>query len=54
MRASIRAMQETAAIIHREQSIATVESEIVPVREIFRLQNADELKEAERRYLPTS
>lgn len=53
MRASIRAMQETAENIHREQSVAAVENEIVSVAEIFRLQNADELKEAEKRYLPT-
>lgn len=53
MRSSIRAMQETAETIHREQSVAAVENEIVSVAEIFRLQNADELKEAEKRYLPT-
>lgn len=52
MRASITAMQKTAATIYQEQSLASVEGEIVPVREIFRLQDADELKEAERRYLP--
>lgn len=52
VRASIKAMQETAARIHTEQSIAGVEGEIVPVKEIFRLQNAAELKEAEKRYLP--
>lgn len=53
MRASIRAMQDTAETIHREQSVEPVEAEIASVREIFRLQNADELKEAEKRYLPT-
>lgn len=30
-----------------------VEERVVPVAEVFRLQQADELKEAERRYLPT-
>lgn len=52
LRASIKVMQQTAARIHAERSIAGVEKEIVSVKEIFRLQNADELKEAEKRYLP--
>ena len=51
VRASIGAMQETAARIKAERSIASVQDDIVPVKEIFRLQGADELKEAERRYL---
>jgi phosphoenolpyruvate phosphomutase len=53
MRASIGAMQQTARRIHEARSLAPVENEIVPVKEIFRLQGADELKAAERRYLPT-
>ena len=52
IRASITIQQETAARIYRERSIASLESEIVPVKEIFRLQDAAELKEAEKRYLP--
>lgn len=52
LRASIKVMQQTAARIHAEHSIAGVEKEIVSVKEIFRLQNADELKAAEKRYLP--
>lgn len=52
LRSSIRAMQETAAAIHAARSLAPVETGIATVAEIFRLQNADELKEAERRYLP--
>ncbi len=52
LRSSIRAMQDTATTIHRNRSLAPVEDEIVPVKEIFRLQNAGELKEAEQRYLP--
>jgi phosphoenolpyruvate phosphomutase len=54
IRSSIKAMQETAARIHATQSIAELEADIVPVKEIFRLQNAAELKEAEKRYLPQS
>lgn len=52
LRSSITAMQKTAAVIHEAASLAPVENEIVPVAEIFRLQNANELKEAERTYLP--
>jgi phosphoenolpyruvate phosphomutase len=52
LRSSIKAMQETAAHIYRERSIAAIESEVVSVKEIFRLQNAKELEEAEKRYLP--
>ena len=54
MRASVLRMQEVAAQIQQQRSIATVESEIVPVKELFRLQNAAELKEAEKRYLPNN
>lgn len=53
MRASITAMQQIAARVFAEQSLASVECEIAPVKQIFRLQNASELAEAERRYLPT-
>jgi phosphoenolpyruvate phosphomutase len=53
LRSSVKAMQQTAAEIFHERSLRTVESGIVPVKEIFRLQNAAELKEAEKRYLPT-
>jgi phosphoenolpyruvate phosphomutase len=52
MRASIKAMQQTAAEILKTRSLATVEKKIVPVHEIFRLQNAQELRNAEERYLP--
>jgi phosphoenolpyruvate phosphomutase len=52
LRASIKAMQQTAAQIYQEQSISSIESQVVTVKEIFRLQNAAELEEAEQRYLP--
>lgn len=54
MRASITAMQQAATLINREHSLAGVEHEIATVKEIFRLQNAGELDEAELRYLPGS
>lgn len=52
LRASITVMQDTAARLYQEQSLMAVEPEIAPVKEIFRLQDADELKVAERQYLP--
>lgn len=54
LRSSITAMQQTAATLHREQSLVPVENEIAPVKEVFRLQNADELKQAELQYLPST
>lgn len=52
MRSCITAMQETAATVHRERSIARVESLVAPLSEVFRLQDADELAAAELLYLP--
>lgn len=52
LRASIKSMQEVAADIFKRKEIASVEEQIVSVKEIFRLQNADELKQAEKIYLP--
>jgi phosphoenolpyruvate phosphomutase len=52
MRASIAAMQATAAEVASSQNLLRVEDRVVPVAEVFRLQGADELKQAEKRYLP--
>jgi len=52
LRSSIKAMRETAEQINKERSLVSVEKEIVSVKEIFRMQNADELKKAEKIYLP--
>jgi phosphoenolpyruvate phosphomutase len=52
LRSAIKAMQQTAAQIHQERSISSIEEQVVSVKEIFRLQNAAELEEAEQRYLP--
>jgi phosphoenolpyruvate phosphomutase len=52
IRSAVIAMQETARKIYDYQSLAKVEDNIAPVKEIFRLQGADELAAAERRYLP--
>ena len=52
LRTSITAMQQTAAKIYQEKTLISVEKEIATVKEIFRLQNDDELRLAEERYLP--
>ena len=52
LRASIRAMRETAARIHADRSLIGVEDAIVPIGEIFRLQGEDELEVEAGRYLP--
>ncbi|XP_057294881.1 phosphoenolpyruvate phosphomutase-like [Hydractinia symbiolongicarpus] len=53
VRASINAMQNTCRTIFEEQSLVNVEDKIVPVKEVFRIQNDKELVEAEKKYLPT-
>ena len=52
VRTGIKAMQQTAAQIFKDQALTSVENEIVSVKDIFRLQNAEELKKAEKVYLP--
>ncbi len=52
IRASINAIQETTQKIFEDQSLANIEKNVVPVSEIFRLQGASELMEAEKQYLP--
>ena len=54
LRTCITAMQETTASIYKEQSLTGVESKVASVAEVFRLQGANELKEAEKCYLPTA
>ena len=51
IRSAVDAMQEIAHRIKAEQTLVDVEDQIVSVNEIFRLQGAEELAEAERRYL---
>lgn len=52
LRTSITAMQQTAAKLYQEQTLAGIEKEVATVKEIFRLQNDAELREAEQHYLP--
>jgi phosphoenolpyruvate phosphomutase len=52
LRSSVAAMQITARALKEDEQLLSIEDKVVPVSEIFRLQNADELQEAEDRYLP--
>ncbi len=54
LRTAITSMQQAAAKIFADESVAEIEKQIVPVKEVFRLQNASELQQAEKRYLPTT
>ncbi|MBY0413689.1 MAG: phosphoenolpyruvate mutase, partial [Bdellovibrionales bacterium] len=51
MRMAVTAMQAVTKTIYEEQSLMSVEDKIVPVKELFRLQNDSELEEAEKLYL---
>lgn len=52
LRASVGAMQGAARKIAESRSVMDLERDIVSVDEIFRLQDATELAEAEKAYLP--
>jgi len=52
LRASVKAMQETAVRIQAEESLVNIEGKVVTVSEIFRLQGDNELRLMEERYLP--
>jgi len=52
LRSAITTMQDCAKTLATEQNLLSVEDRIATVKEIFRLQDASELKTAEERYLP--
>jgi phosphoenolpyruvate phosphomutase len=54
VRSATSAMQSVAREIHDSQTLVNIEDRIVPVSEIFRLQDADEYSAAERVYLSAS
>jgi len=54
LRASVSAMQQACSRLFREQSLLQIENSVAPLDEIFRLQDARELEEAEDRYLSAS
>ena len=53
IRSAVASMQDVASTIYKNESLIEIEDDIAPVNEIFRLQGADELVEAERRYINT-
>lgn len=50
IRAAVASMQDIAQRIHDTESLIDVEERVATVNEIFRLQGADELAQAEKRY----
>ncbi len=54
LRSSITAMQQTAAKVVEQRSVQPIESEIASVKDVFQLQDAGELKNAEQKYLPNN
>src|SRR5262249_60557622 len=54
LRASIAAMQVTAARIRAAETLIDVEPNVAPLHDVFRLQGDEELQEAEKRYLPAA
>lgn len=52
LRCTIPVMQATAARIRKQESVVAIEDQIAPLDEVFRLQGADELAQAERTYSP--
>ncbi len=54
MRSALTAMQKTVTKIYETQSLLEVEDTVAPIVEVFRLQNDDELHEAEKLYLKSS
>jgi len=51
IRASVAAMERIGKEIYQSESVANIEDSIVPVKRIFALQGADELTQAQERYL---
>jgi phosphoenolpyruvate phosphomutase len=54
LRSSIQAMKDAAAHLASQQSLHALDDKIAPVSEVFRLQGADELSRAEKKYLPST
>ncbi|MFX3623581.1 MAG: phosphoenolpyruvate mutase [Ectobacillus sp.] len=52
LRASISAMQNISQTIYQDGNLLRAESCVAPLEEVFRLQGAQELAEAEKKYLP--
>jgi phosphoenolpyruvate phosphomutase len=53
LRTVITALQRNLRILHDTRDLMSIENEIAAVSEVFRLQNVQELKSSEERYLPS-
>jgi phosphoenolpyruvate phosphomutase len=51
-RTSITSMQKVCQEIKHKEGLQTVEPQVATLKEVFRLQNVDELTAAEKKYLP--
>ena len=51
LRASVKAMQETSKNIYENENLLGVEGKVATVKEIFRIQGEEELKNADKKYL---
>ncbi len=54
MRSAVTAMQKVTRQIYQDESLINVETKVASLAEIFRLQGATELEEAEKKYLPAA
>lgn len=52
LRSAIKAMQETATQLAKEESLLSIADSIVPLHEVFRLQGAEDREHLEKLYLP--
>jgi phosphoenolpyruvate phosphomutase len=53
VRTVVTALQRNLSTLRNTLDLMSIENDIVPVSEVFRLQNVQELKSSEARYLPT-
>lgn len=54
LRTVVTALQKNLRLLHESLDLMSIERDIVPVSEVFRLQDVAELKTSEERYLPSS
>jgi len=54
LRTVITALQRNLKTLRQTQDLMSIEDDIVPVSEVFRVQNVQELQNSEERYLPQS
>jgi phosphoenolpyruvate phosphomutase len=54
MRAAIKNTQHTLSKLRESQRLSTIEEDIVPMKEVYRLMGVDDLQANEKEYLPTN